>query len=89
VSNYQTADREGHGLGYTPEILARERRDSHRAQISDLTAYGNGCDDCFGLGAAFEHLSSCESDFCVGNGDEHSCNGTWVPCYRCGIIRGV
>jgi hypothetical protein len=56
-------------------------------QISDLTEYGNGCDDCFGLGAVFEHLSSCASDFCVGNGDEHSCNGTWIPCHRCGIIR--
>lgn len=41
------------------------------------------CDACYGLGAVFEHLPSCESDFCVGNGDEHSCNGTWVLCEAC------
>jgi hypothetical protein len=56
-------------------------------KTSDLTAYGPGCDDCFGLGAVFEHADTCRSDFCVGNGDEHSCNGAWVPCSRCGIIR--
>lgn len=51
--------------------------------------YGDGCDRCFGLGAEYEHEPSCESDFCVGNGDEHSCNGDWLPCGACGTMRKV
>lgn len=49
--------------------------------------YGPGCDDCVGLGATFEHQPSCESDFCVGNGDEHSCAGAWLPCQSCGTMQ--
>ena len=51
--------------------------------------YGAGCDDCFGLGAHYGHEPSCESDFCVGNGDEYSCNGGWVPCYSCATVRVI
>lgn len=49
--------------------------------------YGAGCDDCFGLGADFHHEPSCDSDFCVGSGDEHSCNGSWLPCPTCGSMK--
>lgn len=49
--------------------------------------YGDGCDDCAGLGATFVHEITCESDFCAGSGDEHSCNGDWLPCDSCGTVR--
>lgn len=51
--------------------------------------YGPGCDDCFSLGAIFGHEPTCESDFCAGSGDEHSCNGDWLPCPSCGSMRKV
>lgn len=51
--------------------------------------YGPGCDDCSGLGAVFEHASSCGSDFCAGSGDEHSCNGDWLPCPSCGAMKRI
>lgn len=51
--------------------------------------FGEGCDDCSGLGAWYEHEPTCESDFCVGNGDEHSCNGDWLPCPACGSTRRI
>lgn len=44
------------------------------------------CRTCHGLGAVFEHFPSCRSDFCVGNGDEHSCLGTWEPCPSCEVL---
>ena len=40
----------------------------------------HGCEACGGAGAVYAHAPSCVSDFCVGNGDEHSCRGAWVPC---------
>jgi hypothetical protein len=51
--------------------------------------YGEGCDDCWGLGAVFAHTPSCGSDLCVGNGDEHSCAGSWLPCPSCGLMEKV
>jgi hypothetical protein len=41
------------------------------------------CEACYGTGGVYEHEAGCESDFCVGNGDEHSCNGRWLPCPQC------
>lgn len=49
--------------------------------------YGAGCDDCFGTGAIYEHTDTCRSDFCAGNGDEHSCLGDWLPCPACGSLE--
>lgn len=51
--------------------------------------YGPGCDDCAGLGAEFVHAPSCSSDLCVGNGDERSCSGKWLPCTGCGEMKEV
>lgn len=51
--------------------------------------YGDGCEDCGGMGAWFEHTPDCRSDFCAGNGDEHSCNGDWLPCPGCGTYREI
>ena len=51
--------------------------------------FGPGCNDCWGLGATFVHEITCESDFCVGSGDEHSCNGDWLPCDSCGTVEPV
>jgi hypothetical protein len=51
--------------------------------------YGPGCDDCWGLGAVFAHTPSCGSDLCVGNGDEHSCLGSWLPCDTCGTMEKI
>jgi hypothetical protein len=58
-----------------------------RGGICADVAYGPGCDDCSGLGAEFCHEPSCDSDFCVGNGDEHACAGAWLPCASCGTMR--
>jgi hypothetical protein len=41
------------------------------------------CGSCDGVGGIFAHARSCMSDFCVGNGDEHSCNGIWETCPNC------
>jgi hypothetical protein len=51
--------------------------------------WGNGCEDCGGLGARYEHRSTCRSDFCVGNGDFYDCGGTWVPCDGCLNIQAM
>lgn len=51
--------------------------------------FGPGCEDCFGMGAVYEHAPSCASDFCAGNGDEHSCNGSWLPCLECGSMERI
>lgn len=48
--------------------------------------YGAGCEACFELGAAYVHAYECRSEFCVGNGDEHSCLGDWLPCAACGSM---
>lgn len=57
--------------------------------VVESLEYGPGCDDCFGLGAVFCHVPSCESDFCAGNGDEHACGGSWLPCDSCGSIEVI
>lgn len=49
--------------------------------------WGTGCNWCADLGAEFNHTPACNSDFCVGNGDEHSCAGEWRPCSGCGSVR--
>ena len=41
------------------------------------------CETCFGTGGVPVHAPDCDSDFCVLNGDIHSCNGTWKPCPEC------
>lgn len=41
------------------------------------------------LGATFVHEMTCDSDFCVGSGDEHSCSGQWLPCSTCGTEERV
>ena len=50
--------------------------------------YGPGCSQCeYTPGAYYDHARSCRSDFCVGNGDEHSCLGDWLPCPTCGLME--
>ena len=49
--------------------------------------YGDGCEDCGGTGAGFVHTETCRDDLCVGNGDEHSCLGDWLPCSGCGSME--
>lgn len=52
--------------------------------------YGPGCEQCeYTPGAYYQHEPSCDSDFCVGNGDEHSCNGAWLPCGACGTYEEI
>jgi hypothetical protein len=51
--------------------------------------YGPGCENCDGIGAYLEHAPRCSDEFCVGNGDEHSCNGDWLPCPSCGAMRKI
>jgi hypothetical protein len=60
----------------------------HNGQCWEIE-FGPGCDDCFGLGAVFVHTHSCDSDFCVGNGDQYACSGSWLPCDSCGTMESV
>jgi hypothetical protein len=57
-------------------LTAEEIATQEAAELADAP----GCEDCGGTGGKYTHAASCDSEWCVGNGDMHSCSGTWAPC---------